>query len=87
MDEQIQMDQPDEDLFNPNKATSSYKKPTDKFTFLQVTFEDEPMSTEQEYLFATKKDINSLRSMMRAIIAGMDLSKFQSTRRDSEEAL
>ena len=38
--------------------------------------ENEQMTAEQEDLFATKKDVNSLRSMLNVIITGMDLSKF-----------
>ena len=76
MDEEIELEQPTEDLFNPNQTSTSYKPPTEKFTFMPVIFEDEPMTTEQEDLFATKKDISSLRSMINAIISGMDLSKF-----------
>ncbi|KAL4590866.1 hypothetical protein LXL04_003811 [Taraxacum kok-saghyz] len=76
VDENIEMEQPPEDLFNANQPSTSYIPPVEKFSFLPVTFEDEPMSTEQEDLFATKKDNSSLRSKMNAIIAGMDLSKF-----------
>ncbi|KAL4562111.1 hypothetical protein LXL04_034305 [Taraxacum kok-saghyz] len=48
-DEEMVMEGPSGDLFNPNQATSStYVKPTDTFTFLPVTFEEEEFSAEQQ---------------------------------------
>ena len=73
MDEEIEMEGPGGDLFNPNKATySKYVPPSDTFTFFPTSFEEEPLPSEQEDLFATKKDIYSLRTMMNTILVGMD---------------
>ncbi|KAL4592545.1 hypothetical protein LXL04_005545 [Taraxacum kok-saghyz] len=90
VDEEIKMDQPEDELFNPNKATtSSYVPPAEKFTFFPVTFEEEPLTSEQEDLFATKKDIHSLKTLMNAIIVGMDPSKIshqeEMVKKQSEE--
>ncbi|KAL4590096.1 hypothetical protein LXL04_003015 [Taraxacum kok-saghyz] len=75
-DDEIILEGPDDDLFNPNKATSSsYVPPADRFTFFPVTFEEEPLTSEQEDLFATKKDISSLRTVLNTILVGMDPSK------------
>ena len=43
VDKEIQMDQLEDELFNPNKATtSSYIPPAERFTFFPVSFEEEP---------------------------------------------
>ncbi|KAL4568005.1 hypothetical protein LXL04_023605 [Taraxacum kok-saghyz] len=75
VDEEINMEGPGGDMFNPNQATSSTSvKPTDMFTFLPVTFEEEDLTTEQQELSATKKDISSLRTMLNTILVGIDPS-------------
>ncbi|KAL4583271.1 hypothetical protein LXL04_007839 [Taraxacum kok-saghyz] len=76
VDEEIQIEGPQAEMFNPNQATSStYVKPTDTFTFLPVTFEEEELSAEQLDMSATKKDISSLRTMLNTILVGIDPSK------------
>ncbi|KAL4584282.1 hypothetical protein LXL04_008878 [Taraxacum kok-saghyz] len=72
VDENIEMEGPSDELFNPNKASSAYVPPTDRFTFFSVSFEEEPLPSEQEDLFATKKDVYSLCTMMNTILVGMD---------------
>ena len=74
-DEEITLEHPSGDMFNPNQASTSYKPPTTTFSFTPIFIEDEPLSSEQEDLFATKKDVSSLRSMINVIITGMDLSR------------
>ena len=63
-------------MFDPKQASTSYEPPKAKFSFTLILIEEEPLTTEQEDLFATKKDVSTLRSMINVIITGMDLSGF-----------
>ena len=76
MDEEITLEHPSGEMFDPKKTTSSFEPQASKFTFTPVLIEEELLTTEQEDSFATKKDISTLRSMINVIISGMDLSKF-----------
>ncbi|KAL4590759.1 hypothetical protein LXL04_003702 [Taraxacum kok-saghyz] len=66
VDEEIEMEGPGNDLFDPTEAKSSaYVPPVATFSFTAVSFEEEPLPSEQEDLFATKKDVYSLRTELK----------------------
>ena len=63
-------------MFNRNMDTFSYEPSTNTFTFTSILIEEDPLTTELEDLFTTKKDISSLRSQLNVSIEGINLSKF-----------